>query len=145
MDILFDLGQIFFVAILDYLWSATLKGQDMLIHASYSWTNDDINLLGLTCLGQCRFGPIWPKHCGGPKCVWHQGLGARNQEKPKGGGPEGCGAQNLKGGARGVESPKVGGARGVGSPTFRAFFPLPPLFSLFFLSLGVFSWNFGGV
>ena len=80
MDILFDLGQIFFVAILDFLWSATLKGQDMLIHASYSWTNDDINLLGLTCLGQCRFGPIWPKHCGGPKCVWHQVWGPETKK-----------------------------------------------------------------
>ena len=42
-----------------------------------------------------------------------------------------------------------GGAPKGGGPTFRAcFFHLPPQFSFFFslsLSLGVFSWNFGGV
>ena len=47
------------------------------VNASQSWTNDDVNLLGLTCLGQCRFGPIWPKHCGGPKDVGHQGWGLK--------------------------------------------------------------------
>ena len=33
-----------------------------------------------------------------------------------------------------------------GGPKFLGFFPLlPPQFSFFFLSLGVLSWNFGGV
>ena len=41
-------------------------------------------------------------------------------------------------------TPKGGAARSVGGPKFRAFFPSPaPIFALFCLSLGVFSWNFG--
>ena len=38
-----------------------------------------------------------------------------------------------------------GGARRVGAQNFAFFFPLPPQFSFFFLSLGVFALNFGGV
>ena len=85
--------------------------------------------------------PLWAnlaKTLWGPEVCVAPGLGARNQEKPMGGGPERCGAQNLKGGARGVESPKVGGGRGVGSPTFRAFFPSSaPFFPFFSLSGGL--------
>ena len=43
-----------------------------------------------------------------------------------------------------VEPRRVGPLR-VGGPTFRAFSPLPPQFFFPSLSLGVLSWNFGGV
>ena len=54
---------------------------------------------------------------------------------PKG---EGVGAGGL--GARRVVGPKGGGAQ-----NFALFFSRLPLITFFLLSLGVFSWNFGGV
>ena len=62
----------------------------------------------------------------------------------RGGGPEGVGGPKGWGARRGG-GPKVVGARRVGGPKFRAFFSLPPEISFFLPSLGVFSWNFGGV
>ena len=41
--------------------------------------------------------------------------------------------------------PRRVGPRRVRGPKFRAFFPLPPPFRSFCVSLGVFSWNFGGL
>ena len=57
--------------------------------------------------------------------------GARKGGARKGGAP--------KGGARKGGAPKGGGPK---IPRF--FFPLPPPFRSFCVSLGVFSWNFGG-
>ena len=66
---------------------------------------------------------------GSEKKLGPQGLGSE-------GGPEGSGTA-----AWGLEGwgPEGGGLK------FRAFFALPPEISFFLLSLGVFSWNFGGV
>ena len=50
---------------------------------------------------------------------------------PEGWSPEGWSPEGAPKGGR----PKIS----------RFFFPRPPQFSFFFLSLGVFSWNFGGV
>ena len=71
-------------------------------------------------------------------------------EAPKGGGPEGWRPKPRKSGAPRVEAPKggaqKGGAQKGGGPKIsRVFSLLPPQFSFFFLSLGVLSWNFGGV
>ena len=41
--------------------------------------------------------------------------------------------------------PKGGAQKGGGPKISRFFFPFPPQFRCFFLSLGVLSWNFGGV
>ena len=79
--------------------------------------------------------------------------GAPKGGAPKGGGPEGWGPEGWgpEGvGARRVGGPKGGGpkvgARRVGGPKFRAFFSLSRRKIRSFLpSLGVFSWNFGGV
>ena len=62
---------------------------------------------------------------------------------PKGGGSKGGvrkGAEPRKNGA-----PKGGGPKGGGPKISRFFCSLPPEISFFLLSLGVFSWNFGGV
>ena len=68
---------------------------------------------------------------------------------PKGGGPGWGPKPRKKCGGRERERRRVGartvGPRRGGGQHFALFFPLPPPFSLFFLSLGVFSWNFGGV
>ena len=64
-------------------------------------------------------------------------------------GPRKGGAQ--KGGASKGGAPKCGGSerwgprRVGGAKISRFFFPFPPPFRCFCVSLGVFSWNFGGV
>ena len=75
---------------------------------------------------------------------------------PKGGAPK-CGAPKCgprRVGPRRVGPRRVGqrrvwprrvGPRRVGGPKFRFFFPFPPPFRSFCVSLGVFSGNFGGV
>ena len=86
---------------------------------------------------------------------WTQEVGVRKMGGSKGGGSKGGGSKGggLEGGARRVGAqprksggpkggPKGGGPKG-GGPKFRVFFPLPPQFS--FPSLGIFSWNLGGV
>ena len=77
---------------------------------------------------------------GGCEGWWPEG-GWPNPEKrggPKGGGPKGGG---TKGGG-----PKGGGTKGVVGPKFRVFFSFSrPHNRSFCLSMGVFSWNFGGV
>ena len=98
-----------------------------------------------TDFGQSDFGhPYWPSW--GPEMCGPEGWG------PEGWGPEGWGAEPRKSGPRkggapkGGGAPKSGGPRRVGGPKFRAFlFPFPPPFRSFCVSLGVFSWNFGGV
>ena len=56
---------------------------------------------------------------------------------PKGGAP--------KGGAPKGGAPKGGAPKGGEAQNFALFFPFPPPFRSFCVSLGVFSWNFGGV
>ena len=76
---------------------------------------------------------VGPRRVGAPDC------GGPNPEKvgPQGWRPEWWGAEGW--------GPKRWCPR-VGCPKFRAFFFLLPLhFYSFFLSLGIFSWNFGGV
>ena len=69
------------------------------------------------------------RRVGGPK-------GGPRRVAPKGGAPN---YWALKGGGS-----KGGGPEGSGAQNF-ALFSLPPHFYFFLLSLGVFSWNFGGV
>ena len=96
------------------------------------------------------------------------GLGVRGESGPVGGGlgggsPGQNGAVGRVGGGLqgwgpdrwgprrvGVQKgwgaePRKSGARRVGGPKFRAFFPSPATIFTLFVSLGVFSWNFGGV
>ena len=59
-------------------------------------------------------------------------------------GPEGWGPERV--GPRKGGAPKgVGPRKGGGPKISRFFFPFPPPFRCFCVSLGVFSWNFGGV
>ena len=62
---------------------------------------------------------------------------------PEGGGPERWGARRV-GGPEGW-GPEGWGPEGWGPKISRFFFPFPPPFRSFCVSLGVFSWNFGGV
>ena len=75
-----------------------------------------------------------PSKGGGPK---GGGPKPRKSGAPKGGAP--------KGGAPKGGAPKGGAPKGGGPKISRFFFPPPPQFSFYFLSLGVLSWNFGGV
>ena len=91
---------------------------------------------------------------GGPEGGGPEGGG------PEGGGAEGWGAEGWGAGGWGVGGCRVegwgpggwegpeGGPRRVGprrAQNFALFFPSPALIFVLFLSLGVFSWNFGGV
>ena len=88
---------------------------------------------------------------GGPEVCRVEGWGPEGGA-PKGGAPnpekwcpEGWGPKLRTGGAPKGGAPKCG-VRRVGGPKFSAFFSLSrPHFRSFSLSLGVFSWNFGGV
>ena len=74
-------------------------------------------------------------------------LGPSKGGAPKGGAPKG-GAQKggaQKGGAQKGGAQKGGAQKGGRPKISRFFFPPPPQFSFFFLSLGVLAWNFGGV
>ena len=69
---------------------------------------------------------------------------------PKGGGPEGWGPRRVGGPTQKKWGPKGGGSKGGGSkgggPEISRFFSLSRRKIRSFLpSLGVFSWNFGGV
>ena len=82
-----------------------------------------------------------------PKGGAPEGWSPRRVEPPKGGAPKG-GAQKggaQKGGAQKGGAQKGGAQKGGEAQNFALFFPSPPQFSFFFFSLGVFSWNFGGV
>ena len=82
-----------------------------------------------------------PEGWGGPtqKKWGPRRVRARKVEGPKGGGARRVGA--LKGGGS-----NGGGAEGWGTQNFALFFPSPAAkFVSFLPSLGVFSWNFGGV
>ena len=76
----------------------------------------------------------------GPKRWGPRRGGAPRGGSPKGWGPEGVGARTRK--KWGPEG--VGGPMGGGPKISRFFFP-SPAGNFFFFSLGVFSWNFGGV
>ena len=92
-------------------------------------------------MGVTKFGKpslanqVWPT-------LWVGGGPGRGPEgeapNPEKSGPEGGGA--TKGGAPKVGPCRVGprrvGLPSLGGPKFRAFFPLPPQFSFFLLSLG---------
>ena len=67
---------------------------------------------------------VGPRRVGGPK--------PRKSEAPKGGAPEGWGPEGWD-------------PEGWGAQNFALFFPFPPTFRSHCVSLGVFSWNFGGV
>ena len=77
-------------------------------------------------------------------------VGGPNLEKvgPEGWGPEGWGPERVgprKGGApKGWGPERVGPRKGGGPKISRFFFPFPPPFRCFCVSLEVFSWNFGG-
>ena len=64
-------------------------------------------------------------------------FGQKNLTDRNGGSPKLWGPRSQKNGARRVGAPKGGSL-----PKFCAFFPLPPPFRSFCVSLGVFSWNF---
>ena len=79
-----------------------------------------------------------PKGVGPPRVWGPQGCGApKGVGPPRVGGPEGWAP---KGGA-----PKGGAPKGGAPKSSLFFFPFPPPFRSFCLSLGVFSLNFGGV
>ena len=121
-----------------------------------------VKILGfLTLIVQVFFVCV---ECGEGGPPWTQEVGVR-RVCSKGGGPESWGQlaltlqtpptfheKKIENGGRGggrsrggvPKSRRVWLLKG-GSPKIRAFFPLPPPFSLFCLSLGVFSWIFGGV
>ena len=86
------------------------------------------------------------RECGRTKIKVEGQMGAQ-----KGGGPEGVKAQTQKkwGGAKGGGAWRAGPERPRrgegGGKISSSFFFLPPEIWLFMLSLGVFSWNFGGV
>ena len=69
---------------------------------------------------------------------------ARDQTQwgPEGWGPDTWGPEGW--GPEGWGTKPSGGPKG-GAQNFALFFPLPPPFRSFCVSLGVFSWNFGGV
>ena len=71
--------------------------------------------------------------------------GAPKGGAPKGGAPMGLGPKPGKVGPRKGGAPKGWGPEGGGPKISRFFFPFPPPFRCFCVSLGVFSWNFGGV
>ena len=88
-------------------------------------------------------GEGWGPEGWGPE-GWGPEGGAPTQKKwePQGWGPK-VGARRV--GPRRV-GPRRVGVRRVGGPKFRAFFSLSRRkIRSFFPSLGVFSWNFGGV
>ena len=87
-----------------------------------------------------------PRKSGAPKG------GARKGGAPKGGAPKGGaqkgGAQKggaQKGGAQKGGAQKGGAQKGGGPKISRFFFPFPPPFRCFCVSLEVFSWKGGGV
>ena len=93
---------------------------------------------GVALLAARRKEATYPTKCGAPK----GGAQPRKSGSPKGWSPEG-GAQNGR--AQKGGGPDGWRPEGWGAQNFALFFPLPPQFSFFLLSLEVFSWNFGGV
>ena len=101
----------------------TLRGPTRAIPtlAKRSLTSLAERSLASTKFGQCQVWPDFVSKVGRGRRVGRSGSGPVWEGVGLGGDPEGW-----------------------RSPTLRAFFPLPPQLS-FFLLLGVFSWNFGGV
>ena len=86
---------------------------------------------------------------GGPK---PRKSGAPKGGAPKGGAPKGAApkgrdqkGRDQKGWGPKGWGPEGGAPKGGGPKISRFFFPFPPPFRCFCVSLGVFSWNFGGV
>ena len=117
-----------------FTWEETDFGQSRFGHpdlTNFGQSNFGHLGFGPANFGQNQFWPIqfWPIHFGPIHfwiwCVsWRQRVGPKPRKKS---GPEGWGAE------------------GWGAQNFALLFPLPPPFRSFCLSLGVFSWNFGGV
>ena len=84
----------------------------------------------------------------GPKSQASNGGGPKGEDRRVGPKPRENLALNFgapKGGVLKGGAPKGGAPKGAGPKLSRFFSPLPPHFRSFCLSLGVFSWNFGGV
>ena len=101
----------------------------------------NLEKVGPRRVGSRRVGPrrVGPRRVG-PRRVGPRRVGGPNLEKV---GPRRVGPRRV--GPRRVGSRKVGPPKGGGPKISRFFFPFPPPFRSHCVSLGVFSWNFGGV
>ena len=87
-------------------------------------------------------------NCGTTKGGALEGWGPQRVGPSKGGALKGWGPQRVgpsKGGAQKGGAQRGGAPKGGGPKNSRFFFPVPPQFFFFCLSLGVFSKNYGGV
>ena len=81
---------------------------------------------------------------GGPNLEKVGPKGGTQGGAPKGGAPK-VETDLAKNGLAKIGLAKSASTKGWGAQNFALFFPSPPQLSFFLLSLGVLSWNLGGV
>ena len=144
LDALSDVGLSFFLLVEDVRGTFSLNVHGLTCEIGWDrlWPNRLWPSL-ISDYGQIRLWPnrLWPEKF---HRLWPTLIGrlwpTLAKPAPMGGAPMGGGPKPRKSGAQ-----KGGAQKGGGPNILRFFFPFPPPFRCFCVSLGVFSWNFGGV